>query len=212
MSKLFILFLFAVPCLYAQDSLKSPFEIGGSFFYSYSNTVSSYFNEYPVHHKTHQLQCEPEFGWFILPSVELLVDMNYTLMYSISDEAQMLNSEQSLPYNVQSQTHRIGLFIGCSYNVHLNNGILLFLGPKIGYSTTRWIEVSNDPNMYPSWDTGWQPVEFSFPSFTCGTKFFFNPRWALVLQAQYIKTYHYQGISNDNNGTIDFGLGITKIF
>jgi hypothetical protein len=216
MSKSFVLLLFGVYCLHAQNTLRFNSEIGGSVFYSYSNTVSTHSSGDPVHHSIHQLQLEPEFGWFVLQKIQLLVDVDYALTYSKWDVIQGLsndlNDQRYSLFTGRSQTHRVGLFIGCSYNINLNKEILLFFGPKIGLSTTRSTVRYDQPFPFNfAMDTGWQPVELSFPSFFCGTKCFFNPCWALVLRVQYTKTERYQGYSNESNDAVVFGLGITRM-
>jgi hypothetical protein len=197
----------------AQDGTNFLYETNGSIFYSYSNTYSPLPPNNTISQKSHQLQLEPELGWFVVPAIELLIDLHYSFAYSSYTPVTAIDNGMYILSSEHSLTHRIGLYLGFSYNIPVNEEITSFIGTKAGFSQTRDIytydgSLDGPPNI----DTGWKPSEFSFPSFFCGAKFYFNPRWALVLKAQYIKTNRYQGYSNQKNDAIDFGLGIARSF
>jgi hypothetical protein len=211
--KLIMLLIFGFSFIYGQESKVYSYEISGSVLYSYSYTVSPFDSNNSYFIRTHQLQFEPEFGYFIISSCELIAGINYNLSYLGSNT---FISEQIGHYRKstdQSQTHRIGLFVGGSYNLYINDMLTLFLGTKIGFSTTRYFSSYDDPNLsFENYDTHWTQIELTFPSFFCGTKLYFNSKWAIILKAQYLKTNHYRGHYQDDNDSVLFGLGISKLF
>lgn len=203
----FIFFLYTIS-LVAQTDRQSLFEIGGSVLYSYSNTVTLYKNVSGLY-RTHQFQFEPEFGYYINSNLELLIDVNYTMEF-------LRNNVPISGYNgyltdsitvYKSRSHRIGLFLGAAYNYNLNDNLIVFGGTKVGISFSRFLTSAEGPYYSDSQDSGWSPMEFSFPSFFVGTKIFLDSRWMLLFKIQYVKTYDYEGAKNKENDSIAFGIG-----
>lgn len=226
MKYLFILCLIGFNFVLAQDSLKHAIEIGGNLQYNYTNTYypdGLYATSYD---KLHTIIIQPEFGYFVYNKIEIIVDLEYTHSYLVYNSLQSITSKYERPEEIinTESLHRIGIFTGIVYNISFNNSVVLFGGIRLGLSSSRSIWTYKGTRTVVSgqgleeieyinekYDTGWRPREFSFPSFMIGTKFFLIPDWAIILKAQYTKTYWYDGYKNQTNDCITLGIGFVTL-
>ena len=178
-NKVVLVFIITFISTHAQNKY-SIFEIGGNILFSYSNTNSPFGPDDSGFYKELQFQIEPEIGYYVTSNIEILLDLNYTFDYVKNNVFTSYPNNSYTKWIYKTYNHRLGIFGGISYNYHINNTLLLFIGTKIGVSATRYILSNNEPNFnILEMDSGWKYAEITFPAFFCGTKIFLNPSWAL---------------------------------
>ncbi len=208
--KIFILSIIITISSLAQNKLSSHFDIGGTILYSYSNSTLQYDN-IPSYFKVQQLQFEPELAYYINPSLEVVFDINYTMeidksgLIVFNPDVVFINGYE------ENQMHRLGILLGPAYNYEVNKDLNLFIGTKLGISETRWIVQFNKSGQTQTnySDSGWRDAGFLFPCFFGGIKICLDPEWSLLFKVQYIRTNGYEGIENQNNDLIVFGIGVS---
>ena len=228
MKYLILILFFSISATIAQTDSSSSFELIGNLQYNYTNYSSPYGHYATSYSKSHTLILQPELGYFIVDQFEIFADLEYSLIISLWNSLESINSSYERPesqIDYDNLTHRIGFYFGTGYNFSISETTDLFFGTRIGIASSRrnmFSEgfqtihtVGGSKRIEPvntSYDSGWSDAVVSFPSFALALKLFPNPDLILILKIQYTKTNSYNGSPDNNIEELTFGIGLGTSF
>jgi hypothetical protein len=222
--KYIIIFLFLpLSFSFSQINLKNSLELSGNLQYSFTNNYgpngnATSFDNY------HTLIIQPEIGYYLNKNLELFADLEYsfTLFRWNTLQSSVDSFDERLKEEITSDRtmHRVGFYFGIGYNFPITESAVVFLGTRIGFSSTRMLTstegqlivhsggTNTTEYVNYSYDSGWQRKEISFPSFILNLKLFPTTDWIVILKSQYTKTGKFEGRNSRTNELLTFGIGI----
>jgi hypothetical protein len=227
MKYLIIVLFITVNIAFAQKDSTHNFELTGNLQYNYTHYSDPYGYYANFYHKQHTLIIQPELGYYLFDRFEIFTDLEYQLQLDYHNSLESIDSWEEVPasqINSDFVTHRIGFYFGMGYNYSLSKIIDLFLGTKIGISTSRVYLHSEGfqtihsgtstrvENVNANYDSGWRGTEVSFPSFVLSLKVYPNDDLIILLKAQYTKINNYNGSDNTEFEQTTFGIGLGTSF